>query len=109
MDFFKGLPEAAQKKLELKIQPTRIDPILVTLTTERFSREGWIFEPKLDGERCLAFRSYTPCSGAVKGKGLRPEPKHYCHSMRDIFQTDFANLRLIRSVAPFATIKNLKI
>ena len=23
---------------------------------ERFSREGWLFEPKWDGERCLAFR-----------------------------------------------------
>jgi DNA ligase D-like protein (predicted ligase) len=30
--------------------------MLATLTDERFSREGWLFEPKLDGERCLAFR-----------------------------------------------------
>jgi bifunctional non-homologous end joining protein LigD len=30
--------------------------MLATLTDERFSREGWWFEPKLDGERCLAFR-----------------------------------------------------
>jgi DNA ligase D-like protein (predicted ligase) len=30
--------------------------MLATLTQERFSREGWIFEPKLDGERCLAFK-----------------------------------------------------
>jgi DNA ligase D-like protein (predicted ligase) len=29
--------------------------MLATLTDERFSREGWLFEPKLDGERCLAF------------------------------------------------------
>jgi len=59
MDLIKGLPEAAQKKLELKTQPTWIDPMLATLTTERFSREGWIFEPKLDGERCLAFKHKT--------------------------------------------------
>ncbi len=26
------------------------------LTEESFSREGWLFEPKLDGERCLALR-----------------------------------------------------
>jgi bifunctional non-homologous end joining protein LigD len=30
--------------------------MLATLTEERFSRPGWLFEPKLDGERCLAFR-----------------------------------------------------
>jgi len=27
-----------------------------SLTDERFSRVGWLFEPKWDGERCLAFR-----------------------------------------------------
>jgi ATP-dependent DNA ligase len=30
--------------------------MLTVLTDERFSNEGWIFERKLDGERCLAFR-----------------------------------------------------
>src|ERR1700733_6126205 len=33
-----------------------IAPMLATLTDERFSRQGWLFEPKWDGERCLAFR-----------------------------------------------------
>jgi len=30
--------------------------MLATLTEKRFSREGWLFEIKLDGERCLGFR-----------------------------------------------------
>jgi bifunctional non-homologous end joining protein LigD len=30
--------------------------MLATLTDERFSRVGWLFEPKWDGERCLVFR-----------------------------------------------------
>ena len=30
--------------------------MLATLTDQPFSREGWLFEPKLDGERCLVFR-----------------------------------------------------
>jgi DNA ligase D-like protein (predicted ligase) len=30
--------------------------MLATLTNQPFSREGWLFEPKWDGERCLAFR-----------------------------------------------------
>ena len=35
--------------------PSWIDPQLATLTRERFSDPEWIFERKLDGERCLAF------------------------------------------------------
>ena len=38
-------------------QPSWLDPELATLTQDRFSDPGWIFERKLDGERCLAFRS----------------------------------------------------
>ena len=37
-------------------QPAWLDPQLATLTRERFSDPAWIFERKLDGERCLAFR-----------------------------------------------------
>jgi bifunctional non-homologous end joining protein LigD len=35
-----------------------MDPELATLTQDRFSDPAWIFERKLDGERCLAFRSW---------------------------------------------------
>jgi DNA ligase D-like protein (predicted ligase) len=35
--------------------PTWLDPELATLTRDRFSDPRWIFERKLDGERCLAF------------------------------------------------------
>jgi DNA ligase D-like protein (predicted ligase) len=37
-------------------QPSWLDPQLATLTQERFSDPAWIFERKLDGERCLTFR-----------------------------------------------------
>jgi bifunctional non-homologous end joining protein LigD len=37
-------------------QPDWIEPQLATLTHDRFSDPAWIFERKLDGERCLAFR-----------------------------------------------------
>ena len=36
--------------------PAWIDPMLATLTKQRFSDPRWIFETKLDGERCLAFK-----------------------------------------------------
>ncbi len=35
--------------------PGWLDPELATLTDDRFSDQAWIFERKLDGERCLAF------------------------------------------------------
>jgi bifunctional non-homologous end joining protein LigD len=36
--------------------PAWLEPQLATLTSDRFTGPGWIFERKLDGERCLAFR-----------------------------------------------------
>ncbi len=42
--------------------PAWVDPELATLTRDRFSDPAWIYERKLDGERCLAFRD---------GSGLR--------------------------------------
>jgi DNA ligase D-like protein (predicted ligase) len=35
--------------------PAWVEPQLATLTSERFSSPAWVFERKLDGERCLAF------------------------------------------------------
>jgi bifunctional non-homologous end joining protein LigD len=35
--------------------PSWIEPQLATLTRDRFSDPAWIFERKLDGERCIAF------------------------------------------------------
>jgi bifunctional non-homologous end joining protein LigD len=35
--------------------PAWLEPELATLTGDRFSNPAWIFERKLDGERCLAF------------------------------------------------------
>jgi bifunctional non-homologous end joining protein LigD len=35
--------------------PSWVEPQLATLTRERFSEPQWIYERKLDGERCLAF------------------------------------------------------
>jgi DNA ligase D-like protein (predicted ligase) len=37
-------------------KPDWFDPELATLTRDRFSDPAWIYERKLDGERCLAFR-----------------------------------------------------
>jgi DNA ligase D-like protein (predicted ligase) len=42
--------------------PEWVDPELATLTKDRFSSPDWMFERKLDGERCLTYRD---------GSGLR--------------------------------------
>jgi DNA ligase D-like protein (predicted ligase) len=49
--------------------------MLATLTKKRFSDPAWIFERKLDGERCLAFRK----SGAVRllSRNRKPLNEHY--------------------------------
>ncbi|MGH2807860.1 MAG: non-homologous end-joining DNA ligase [Actinomycetota bacterium] len=37
-------------------QPTWVEPMRAILTKERFSDPAWVFEPKLDGERCVAYK-----------------------------------------------------
>jgi bifunctional non-homologous end joining protein LigD len=51
-----GLPADAKARLRKRAQPKWVAPMLATLTDEVFSRQGWLFEPKWDGERCVAFR-----------------------------------------------------
>ncbi len=38
-------------------RPDWVGPELATLTRDRFSDPAWIYERKLDGERCLSFRA----------------------------------------------------
>jgi bifunctional non-homologous end joining protein LigD len=54
-DPFALLPGPARARLRPAAVPDSTSPMLATLTDERFSDPGWIFERKLDGERCLAF------------------------------------------------------
>ena len=51
------LPPNVKVKLRRSARPKWVAPMLATLVDEPFSRAGWLFEPKLDGERCLALRS----------------------------------------------------
>ena len=53
----KLVPENERDRLEKAKRPPWIDPMLATLTDERFSDPRWIYERKLDGERALIWRS----------------------------------------------------
>lgn len=50
------LPEHAHAHLRQAAQPEWLNPTLATLVHEPFSDPDWLFEPKLDGERCLIFK-----------------------------------------------------
>lgn len=53
---FKSLPEASRQLVKESPPPEWVDPTLATLVHDTFSDAGWLFEPKLDGERCLVFK-----------------------------------------------------
>ena len=57
IDALERLPAAARENLRETDPPQWTPPMLATLTDERFSDEGWLYERKLDGERCLGFRT----------------------------------------------------
>ena len=53
---FDHLSGVEQKKLKKDKQPNWMSPMLATLSKKHFSKEGWIFERKFDGQRCLIFK-----------------------------------------------------
>ncbi len=61
-EIFEKIPAKRKSKIQKKQQPEWTSPMLATLTNKRFSDPDWIYERKLDGERCLVFK---------KGKKVR--------------------------------------
>ncbi len=53
------VPPELKRLVRRRKQPDWIDPMLATLTEDYFSDAAWVFEPKLDGVRCLAFKTGT--------------------------------------------------
>ncbi|OCB49767.1 ATP-dependent DNA ligase [Mycobacterium vulneris] len=53
---FDRLPDDVRTLARRESVPQWRAPMLATLTDKRFSDPRWMFELKLDGERCLAFR-----------------------------------------------------
>ena len=69
-----GLAEEDRSLLEEEGFPKWLDPMLATLVDDPFSDPDWIYERKLDGERCLAY---------VEGGGARL----YSRNRKDITAT----------------------
>ncbi|MDX1637722.1 MAG: non-homologous end-joining DNA ligase [Balneolaceae bacterium] len=55
-DWLESLPMDTRENITEEDFPGWKAPMLATLTDRRFSDDQWIFERKLDGERCLVFR-----------------------------------------------------
>jgi bifunctional non-homologous end joining protein LigD len=53
------IPKEMKRLARQSKQPEWIEPMLATLTEQYFSDPAWVFEPKLDGVRCLAFKKGT--------------------------------------------------
>jgi bifunctional non-homologous end joining protein LigD len=56
VDPFRRLDEAERALLRPAPLPGRVEPMKAVLTDERFSDDGWIYERKLDGIRCIAIK-----------------------------------------------------
>ncbi len=72
------LAKSVHIRTELRSKPSKggphwIAPMLATLTDEPFSRRGWLFEPKLDGVRCLALRSSSAVQLVSRNEKLMNE------------------------------------
>jgi DNA ligase D-like protein (predicted ligase) len=78
------LPEVMKAKLKERNQPGWMQPMLATLTDERFSDKGWIFERKFDGERCLAYRDGDPIR--LLSRNQKELNVHYPELVEDLKQ-----------------------
>lgn len=55
-DIEERVPAGEARALRRARQPSWIEPMLATLTKDYFSDPAWVFEPKLDGVRCIAYK-----------------------------------------------------
>ncbi|MDQ4124546.1 MAG: ATP-dependent DNA ligase, partial [Actinomycetota bacterium] len=61
-DLRSRMAAGAANALKKARQPSWVEPMLATLTRDYFSDPAWVFEPKLDGIRCVAYKR----GGSVK-------------------------------------------
>lgn len=55
-EWINTIRQSEKKLLKKSKQPNWINPMLATLTHDSFSDNDWIFERKLDGERCIVIK-----------------------------------------------------
>src|ERR671926_489810 len=80
------LPPADRELLRKAAMPRFTQPMLATLTKHVFSDPGWVYEPKLDGQRSLLWRR----GGAVRllTRNEKDYTSHYPDLARAVVQDE---------------------
>lgn len=91
-------------------QPSWLNPTLATLVHESFSSPDWIFEPKLDGERCLMFREGEQVSILSRNRkrldDTYPEIAHAVAQQSEVdFIVDGEIVAFARNISSFSTLQ----
>ncbi|KTD56311.1 hypothetical protein Lsan_2999 [Legionella santicrucis] len=69
------LSNKMKAQLDKREQNKEISPMLATLTHDYFSDEQWIYEPKLDGQRCLLYKKDNEIS--IISRNHKEQKKFY--------------------------------
>lgn len=106
----KTLDKNMQDALQEKSMPNWVEPMLATLTHEHFSDASWIFERKLDGQRCLIFKKGKNVSimsrNEKKQNGFYPEIVDAVKKLDGDFILDSEFVVFEKNVTSFSALQN---
>ena len=95
-----SLSAKARAKLKRASQPRGLEPMKARLTEERFSDPDWIFERKLDGERCLAYR--TPSGVHLRSRTQHLLDRSYPELVDALEEQDYQDFVVDGEIVAFA-------
>ena len=98
-DSFALLTDEERRLLRKSTQPGWVSPMKAVLTKDRFSDPEWIFEPKLDGERCLALKAKSQVR--LLSRNRKPMNSSYPEIVEALAEQEPANVVLDGEVVAF--------
>ena len=93
---------AAQSNAKKLYLPPFLNPMLASPTEKAFTREGWIYEPKLDGIRALAY--VTPESTEIFSRFLHKSNCYRRRSMQALVIRTMRSESLVQGCSPRSEI-----
>lgn len=106
---FDVLEDNQKKKLVKCSFPQWVDPMLATLSDKVFSDRRWLFERKLDGERCIAYRENSVTRLMSRNRKIinshYPEIKGYFEKTCFDFIADGEIVAFDNSITSFSTLQ----
>lgn len=109
-EIFKYLPPEERSLLQRAPFPEWINPMLSTLTNDRFSDPNWFYETKFDGERALTFYNGKKITIFSRNKQnlntTYPElVEAYKHFLCDNFVVDGEIVTFVKNVTSFSRLQ----